>query len=63
VEKEPKKLIIRMFEFAGLLALSAFLLRLAVCYILEIWPVLVVLAVVTVGVVIGLRVLGNRARW
>jgi hypothetical protein len=36
VEEKPKKLITRMLEFAGLFALSAFLIRLGVRYILEI---------------------------
>ena len=63
MENQPKKLITRILEFAGLFALSAFLLRLAVCYILEIWPVLLIIAIVIAGIVVGYRVWKNRARW
>lgn len=50
-------------ETAVLLALSAFLLRLAVCYILEIWPILLIIAIVTAGIAVGYRVWKNRAKW
>jgi len=63
VENQPKKLIIRIIEFAALFALSAFLIRLGICYILEIWPALIVLAVVTAGIVIGYRIWKNKAKW
>ncbi|NBK77449.1 hypothetical protein D5272_02320 [bacterium D16-76] len=52
----PKKLITRIVEACALLALSAFLLRLAVAYLLEIWVYLLVIAVIAIAAVIGWRV-------
>ncbi len=63
MQDQPKKLITRILEFAGLIALSAFLVRLAVCYILEVWPVLLILTVLVGGCVIGFRIWRNRTRW
>ncbi len=63
MEYQPKKLITRILEYAGLIALSAFLVRLAVGCILEIWPVLLVIFVIAVGSVIGYRIWRNRSRW
>ena len=63
MENQPKKLITRILEFAGLFALSAFLLRLGVCYLLGIWKVLLIIAVVIAATVIGYRVWKNRAQW
>lgn len=42
-------------EFCALLALSAFLLRLAVAYLLEIWVYLLVIVIIAAGGVIGWR--------
>ncbi len=63
MDEKPKKLITRILEFAGLFALSAFLLKLAVCYILDIWPVLLIIAIIIAAAVIGWRVWQNRIRW
>jgi len=63
MENQQKKFITRIFEFIGLFALSLLLLRLGVSYILEIWPVLVILAVVIVGIVVGYRIWKNKAGW
>lgn len=52
----PKKLITRIVEFCALLALSAFLLRLAVAYLLEIWVHLLIIAIIVIAGVIGWRV-------
>ncbi len=43
-------------EFCALLALSAFLLRLAVYYLLGIFPYLLIIAVIAIAGVIGWRV-------
>ncbi len=53
---EPKKLLDRIFETCVILAISAFLLRLAVYYILEIWPYLLAAAVLILICVIIWRV-------
>jgi hypothetical protein len=63
MENQPKKLIVRIMEAAVLFALSAFLIRLGVCYILEIWPVLLIIAAVTVGIVVGYRIWKNKVKW
>jgi hypothetical protein len=63
VEVQPKKLITRILEFTAALALAAFLIRLAVNYILEIWPVLIILAIVIAGSMIGYRIWKNKAKW
>lgn len=43
-------------EFCALLALSAFLLRLAVAYLLEIWVYLLIIAIIAIAGVIVWRV-------
>ena len=43
-------------EFCALLALSAFLLRLAVAYLLEIWVYLLIIAIIVTAGIIGWRV-------
>ncbi len=62
MEPQPKKLIIRILEFAGLFALAAFLIRLA-RFICEVWPVLLVIAVVIVVATVGWRAWRNRGGW
>ena len=52
----PKKLIPRIVEACALLALSAFLLRLAVAYLLEIWVYLLIIVVIAALGVIGWRI-------
>jgi len=52
----PKRLIIRILEFAGLFALSAFLIRLGVYYLLEVWPYMLIAAVVAIIIVAGWRI-------
>ena len=52
----PKKLITRSVDACALLALSAFLLRLAVAYLLEIWVYLLIIVVIAALGVIGWRI-------
>ena len=54
--ESPKKLITRILESCALLALSAFLLRLAVAYLLEIWVYLLIIVVIAALGVIGWRI-------
>ena len=56
----PKKFTSRMLELAGLFALSAFLVRLGVYYLLEVWPYLLVIAILVIAGVIGWRVYKRR---
>lgn len=52
----PKKFIERVLDFCITLAVSAFLLRLAVCYVVEVWPYLLAGASIILVVIIGYRV-------
>ncbi len=63
MEYQPKKLIVRILEFAALIALSALLIRLAVQYLLEVWPALLIIAVVIAAAIVVWRYLRNRSRW
>lgn len=52
----PKKLITRILEFAGLFALSAFLIRQGVYYLLEAWPYIRIAAMIVIAVIAAWRV-------
>lgn len=52
----PKNLITQILEFAFMLALAAFLIRTAVGWILEIWPVLLTIAIIVTATIIGYRI-------
>lgn len=56
----PKKFSSRMLELAGLFALSAFLVRLGVYYLLEVWPYLLIGAILMLAIIIGWRVYKHR---
>ena len=53
--EQPKSLLTRLVEGAFLFALAAWLLRLGICYLGEIWVPLVILAVLGIASVIGIR--------
>ncbi|MCL1976235.1 MAG: hypothetical protein FWG61_08765 [Firmicutes bacterium] len=63
MEHQPKKLITRILEFAGLFALSAFLLKLGVAYLKEIWVGLLIIAGIAGIAIVGYRIWKIRARW
>jgi len=52
----PKRLITRILEFAGLFALSAFLIRLGVYYLLEVWPYMLIAAVTAIATIAAWRI-------
>ena len=52
----PQRLITRILEFAGLFALSAFLIRLGVYYLLEVWSYLLIAAITVLAVIVGWRI-------
>ncbi len=52
----PKNLITQILEAAFMLALAAFLIKTAVGWILEIWPVLLVIAIIITAIIIGFRI-------
>ena len=56
MEERPKKLIIRLLEAAAIFALAMFLIKLGVAYLLSVWGVLVIIAVLAAGGVIGFRI-------
>lgn len=56
----PKSLITRILELAGLFALSAFLIRLGVYYLLEVWPYLLVITIIVLASIIGWRVYKHK---
>ena len=50
MENQPKRWLERLLESAVILALSAFLIKLALCWLYAVWPILVVIATVVVAV-------------
>lgn len=52
----PKNLITQILEAAFMLALAAFLIKTAVGWILEIWPVLLTIALIVTAIIIGFRI-------
>ncbi|NBI87810.1 hypothetical protein D3Z47_17095 [Lachnospiraceae bacterium] len=52
----PRNLITRILEAAFMLALAAFLIKTAVGWILEIWPVLLTIALIVTAIIIGFRI-------
>jgi len=61
VEHKPKRGAIRILEIAGIFALSALLLRLGAVLIAEVWWILLIIAIVAAGAVIGCRIWKNRS--
>lgn len=52
----PKKLITRILEFAFILALSAYLIRTAAYWVLEVWPILLTLVFIITAIIIIYRI-------
>ena len=53
---EPKSILSRLLEMAFLFVVTAWLLKAGVCILLEIWPVLAVIAAVFLGIAILWRI-------
>ena len=53
---QPKHWLERILEAAIIIAVSAYLIKLAACYVVQVWPVLVILATVVIGGVIAYRI-------
>ena len=53
---EHRSLLSRILETAALLALSAFLIRLAACFLCSVWPVLVISAVIALAAIVLYRI-------
>lgn len=56
----PESLIARILKWAFALFIAAIVLRWTVCIIMEIWWVLVLLAVIGIGIYAAFRVWKNR---
>jgi hypothetical protein len=63
VEKEPKKLITKIFEFCALFALSVFLIRLGILYLSDIWWILALLAALAGVGIVCYRIWKHKNRW
>ena len=63
MEREPKRLISRILECCALFALSAFLLKLGVAYLEDIWVVLAAIVGVIALAVIVHRILKHKTNW
>lgn len=60
MENQPKHLLEKLLEAAIIFVISAFLIKLGVCYILCVWPVLVIIATIVIGGVIAYRIWKRR---
>jgi len=56
MENQPKHLLEKLLEAAIIFVIATYLIKLGVCYILCVWPVLVILATVVIGGVIAYRI-------
>ena len=56
MDNQPRRWLERLLEAAIIFALSAYLIKLAVCYIAQIWPALVIIATVLIVGVIAYRI-------
>lgn len=63
MDKEPRRLGERMLEFAVLFALSALLLKLGVWLLMEIWWVLLIVAIAVAGIILWVRARHNQDKW
>jgi len=60
MEREPKRLIQKLFEYCAIFALSTFLIRLGIAYLEEVWVVLLI-AVIVIGLAVVLyRIYKNK---
>lgn len=53
---EPKSFLSKLLECAIILVVSSYLIRLAVCYITQVWPALVIIATLVIGGVVAYRI-------
>jgi hypothetical protein len=60
---EPKKLTARLLEFAAAFALSCFLIRLGLRFLLEIRWAAAIVFIAAIAAVILCRVLRRRGQW
>ena len=63
MEKEPRRLIVRILEYAVIFALSVILIRLGVTILAEMKWVLIIIGIITAIAVIFHRLNKNRPKW
>lgn len=56
----PKRLINKILETAFMLALSAYLIKSAAYWLLEVWPILLTIAIIAATITIGFRIWRHR---
>lgn len=56
MDNQPKRWLERILEATIILAISAYLIRLAACYFMQALPVIIVIVVLAVAGVIGYRI-------
>lgn len=52
----PKQLFTKILEIAFMLALSAYLIKSAAYWLLEVWPILLTVASIVMAAIIGFRI-------
>lgn len=52
----PKRLVTKILETAFMLALSAYLIKSAAYWLLEVWPILLTIAIIVTAIIIGFRI-------
>ena len=60
MDREPRHLLSRLLEAACIFALSAFLIKLGICYLHQVRWALIILAVLGIAGYIVFRILKNR---
>ena len=60
MDKEPKKIIIRLLEATAIFALSMFLLKLGMEFLAEFWWGLLIVTLLLAGAVVGYRFWKNK---
>lgn len=52
----PKRLITQILEAAFMLALSAYLIKMAAYWLMEVWPILLTIAIIITFIIIVYRI-------
>lgn len=65
MDKQPKSLITRFLEIAIIFAIASYLIRLGVCYIVQVWPVLAIIATLILTGILIYRIWKkhNETKW
>jgi len=58
-----KKAVMTVLEAAAIFLLAMYLLRLAICWLSEMWWVILIIVVVGIVIAVGYRVWKNKSRY